>query len=203
MTSTSESVFGIYKNSELSVCGARTLKNSGFRESDISLLMMTDSRSEKPTSNKVSSMSSAVITYASIGAILGGMFGILSGAGFLMGTKPVPYELLNSLIVLFAGVGLGGSIGALTGFLMGLGNSQIKSGVKESWIENGEVLISVHGDNEEWLAKAKNLMFATGARSIYLSQNIKLESRLPIGNGIKFPINEVIIPQLPHIVTTH
>lgn len=203
MTSTSESVLGIFKNSELSFSALKTLKNSGFRESDISLMLMTEPVHENLTSVPSVEMPTTVITYASTGAILGGIFGILSGVGFFVVANPVPYALLNSLIVLFAGVGIGGSAGALAGFLIGLGNINIKSEQQETGFENGGVLISIYGDNQEWLAKAKKLLSATGASNISVAKNIKFPAGLPTLEGIKFPIPEVIIPQVPHIVTAN
>lgn len=203
MTCSSESVFGIFKNSETSFSCVKNLKNIGFRESDISLLLMTEPMRDESTSLNASGIPSAILTYAATGAILGGIFGILSGIGFFAVSTAVSSAFINSMIALFAGVGIGGSVGSLAGVLIGLGNIQMQSERHDVVIENGGVLISVHADNTEWLSKAKDLLTSTGANNVSVVKNIRFEPTPTIINRIQFPISDVIIPQVPDVVTTN
>jgi len=65
-----------------------------------------------------------------------------------------------------AGVGAGGVVGGLVGALVGLGIPEYEAKRYEGLIKNGGILMSVHCDNADWVARAKDWMKETGADDI-------------------------------------
>jgi hypothetical protein len=65
-----------------------------------------------------------------------------------------------------AGVGVGGTVGGLTGALIGLGIPEYEAKRYEGRMKRGGILLSVHSDNADWTKKAKRILEETGADDI-------------------------------------
>lgn len=65
-----------------------------------------------------------------------------------------------------AGVGVGGTVGGITGALIGLGIPEYEAKRYEGRVKNGGILISVHSDNSDWTRKAKEVLDRTGAQDV-------------------------------------
>jgi hypothetical protein len=62
--------------------------------------------------------------------------------------------------------GVGGTIGGVTGALIGLGMPEYEAKRYEDTIKSGGMLLSVHVDDMEWRRKAKEILESCGARDI-------------------------------------
>jgi hypothetical protein len=65
-----------------------------------------------------------------------------------------------------AGVGVGGTIGGITGMLIGMGIPEYEAKRYEGRIREGGILLSVHSDSSDWTRKAKDILARTGAQDI-------------------------------------
>jgi hypothetical protein len=65
-----------------------------------------------------------------------------------------------------AGAGTGGVLGGIIGALVGMGIPEYEAKRYEGMIKDGGILVSVHGDNSDWVKRAKDIMEQTGANDI-------------------------------------
>jgi uncharacterized membrane protein len=65
-----------------------------------------------------------------------------------------------------AGMGVGGTVGGITGALIGWGIPEHKAKHYEVRVKEGGILLSVHSDNADWTKRAKATLKRTGAQDI-------------------------------------
>jgi hypothetical protein len=65
-----------------------------------------------------------------------------------------------------AGVGVGGTVGGITGALIGMGIPEHEAKRYEVRVKEGGILLSVHSDNADWTKRAKEILVRTGAQDI-------------------------------------
>jgi uncharacterized membrane protein len=65
-----------------------------------------------------------------------------------------------------AGMGVGGTVGGITGALIGWGIPEHKAKHYEVRVKQGGILLSVHSDNADWTKRAKEILERTGAQDI-------------------------------------
>jgi hypothetical protein len=160
------SVFGIFDD-RLSLERAVDLfKSSGFRNSDISVLMQSKEESKDFAHEKNTKAPEGVTTGATTGILAGGTLGWLVGAGALTITGLGPLVAAGPILAALAGAGIGGTVGGVAGGLIGLGIPEYEAKRYETAIKGGGILISVHVDDSDWEAKAKNILERCNARDI-------------------------------------
>ena len=69
-------------------------------------------------------------------------------------------------MALLGGVGVGATVGGLTGALIGLGIPEYVATRYEGRIKGGCILLSVHADDTKWIQKARKILDQTGAEDI-------------------------------------
>ena len=65
-----------------------------------------------------------------------------------------------------AGVGAGATLGGITGAIVGFGIPEYEAKRFEGRVKNGGILLSIHCDDSDWAAKAKDILQHTGAEDI-------------------------------------
>jgi hypothetical protein len=65
-----------------------------------------------------------------------------------------------------AGIGVGGTVGGITGALIGMGIPEHEAKRYEVRVKEGGILLSVHSDNADWTKRAKEILERTGAQDI-------------------------------------
>jgi hypothetical protein len=159
-------VFGIYPDQLTAEDAVDTLKDSGFRSTDISVLF-PDSQGAKDFAHvKNTKAPEGAVTGGSSGAVLGGALGWLAGIGALAIPGAGPFIAAGPLMGMLGGIGVGTAIGGLTGALIGLGIPEYEARRYEGRINRGGILMSVHCDNPEWARMAKNILNQTGAEDV-------------------------------------
>ena len=78
-----------------------------------------------------------------------------------------------------AGMGVGGAVGGVTGALIGLGIPEYEAKRYEGRIKEGGVLLSVHCDTSEEIARAKDVLKHTGAQHIASAGEASASDKLP------------------------
>jgi hypothetical protein len=67
---------------------------------------------------------------------------------------------------MLGGIGVGTTIGGLTGALIGLGIPEYEARRYEGRIRRGGILLSVHCDNPDWAKQARHILHQTGAEDV-------------------------------------
>ncbi len=156
-------VFGIYQNRQMVEKAINTLKQAGYRDKDISVLSAEETGTVHMKHTKAPE---GAATGGSTGALIGAAAGWLAG----MNVLPVPgrqsFVAAGPILSLLAGAGIGGTIGWITGALIGMGLPEYEAKRYQGRVKEGGVLVSVHADDVEWKNRAREILERTGAEDI-------------------------------------
>jgi hypothetical protein len=170
MNAKNKAVLGVYKTRSQAERAVDDLKANDFLASDISVLMpgIADSQDfayaqgTKPADHAAEAAGKGAVA----GAVLGGTLGLLVGVGALVIPGLGPLIAAGPIMAAMAGVGVGGAVGGLTGALIGIGIPEFEAKKFENIVKNGGILLSVHTDTSEEVARAKRCLENTGAQNI-------------------------------------
>jgi hypothetical protein len=160
------SVFAIYPSREAVERTVTQLREQGFRATDISVLWPDNLGSKDMGHELHSKAPEGATTGAGTGAILGGALGWLVGIGALAIPGAGPFIAAGPLVAALAGAGAAGTVGAITGALIGYGVPEYEAKRYEGRIRKGGALLSVHADDSEWAKRAKDILELTGGEDI-------------------------------------
>jgi hypothetical protein len=121
---------------------------------------------DRPTRTDRTDTASGAGTGAGIGAVLGGAAGLLAGIGALAIPGLGPFIAAGPIMGALAGLGSGGVVGGIVGALVGMGIPEYEAKRYEGRIKQGNILISVHCDNSDWVKKAKLALKQNGVEDI-------------------------------------
>lgn len=159
-------VFGIYPDQLTAEDAVDTLKDSGYRSTDISVLFPDNQGTKDFAHERHTKAPEGAVTGGSSGAIIGGALGWLAGIGALAIPGVGPFIAAGPLMGMLGGIGVGTAIGGLTGALLGLGIPEYEARRYEGRIRHGGILLSVHCDDPDWARRAKNILHQTGGEDV-------------------------------------
>jgi hypothetical protein len=159
-------VFGIYPDQLTAEDAVDSLKNSGFRSTDISLLFPDNQGSKDFAHEKHTKAPEGAVAGGSSGAVIGGALGWLAGVGALAVPGIGPIIAAGPIMGLLGGIGMGGTIGGVMGALIGLGIPEYEAKRYEGRVRRGSILLSAHCDDSDWAKRARNILSQTGAEDI-------------------------------------
>jgi hypothetical protein len=159
-------VYGIYPSQAAAEAAVDTLKNAGFRNTDISVLFPDNQGTKDFAVEKDTKAPEGATTGGVSGGIIGGALGWLAGIGALAIPGVGPFIAAGPIMGLLGGIGVGGVIGGLAGALIGMGIPEYEAKRYEGRIRKGGILLSVHTDNSDWAKRAKTILEQTGAEDI-------------------------------------
>ena len=159
-------VYGIYPNELGAENAVDELKDSGFRNTDISVLFADNRGTKDFAHQKETKAPEGATTGGVAGMAIGGALGWLAGIGALAIPGIGPFIAAGPIMGLLGGMGAGGAIGGIAGALIGMGIPEYEAKRFEGRIREGGVLLSVHCDNDDWVKRAKELLERTGAKDI-------------------------------------
>jgi Protein of unknown function (DUF3341) len=166
MAGKNKAVFGIYRD-RASVDGAvDTLRQEGFRNTDISVLFADNQGTKDFAHEKATKAPEGTVAGAGTGAVIGGGLGWLAGIGALAIPGIGPLIAAGPIVAALAGVGVGGTIGGIAGALIGMGIPEYEAKRYEGRVREGGYLISVHCDSSAWTKKAEDILERTGGQDI-------------------------------------
>jgi len=139
---------------------------AGFRSEDISVLLPQNIGTKEFAHEKHTKAPEGMATGAAAGGVVGGTLGLLAGIGALVILGLGPFIAAGPIVGALAGVGAGSVVGGLIGALVGMGIPEYEAKRYEGLVKNGGILMSVHCDDSDWVARAKELMSDTGADDI-------------------------------------
>ncbi len=161
-----KSTFGIFSSRPAVDHAVDVLKQRGFRNSDISVLMPSQEGTEEFAHRKDTKAPEGAATGAGTGAVIGGGLGWLAGIGALAIPGIGPFVAAGPIMAALAGAGVGGAVGGISGALIGMGIPEYEAKRFEGMVKDGGILLSVHVDDSDWQKKAKTILEECGARDI-------------------------------------
>lgn len=166
MAGKNTAVFGIYNSLAGAEGAVDALKNAGFRNTDISVLLPENEGTKDFAVHKDTKAPEGTTTGAVSGGVIGGTLGWLAGIGALAIPGLGPFIAAGPIMGLLGGMGAGGAVGGLIGALVGMGIPEYEASRYEGRIKKGGILLSVHADDSEWVKRAKQILEHTGAEDI-------------------------------------
>ncbi len=161
------SVFGIFSSREGVETAVAALKDADFRSSDISILAPENLGDIRDIATvKTTKAPEGATTGGTSGAVVGGVLGWLVGIGALAIPGVGPFLAAGPIMAALAGVGVGAAVGGITGALVGFGVPEFEAKRYETRLRKGGILLSVHADNHDWIARAKSVLEKAGAEEI-------------------------------------
>ena len=168
------SVFGIFRSRASTENAVDQLKLAGFRNSDISVLMPDKDTTKEFAHEKSTKAPEGATTGASAGLVLGGAFGWLAGIGALAIPGVGPLVAAGPIMAALAGAGLGGTVGGVSGALIGFGIPEYEAKRYEGTVREGGILLSVHCDTDDWAERAEAVLKDSGAHDIASAAEAKV-----------------------------
>ena len=166
MAGKNTAVFGIYRTREAAERGVDALRQAGFRNEDISVLLPENQGTKDFVAEKHTKAPEGTAAGATAGAIIGGTLGLLAGIGALAIPGMGPLIAAGPIMATLSGIGAGGVVGGIVGALVGMGLPEYEAKRYEARLNEGGVLLSVHCNTAGEVKRAKNLMEGTGAEDI-------------------------------------
>jgi len=160
------SAFGIYPDQGTVADAVEALKGAGFRSTDVSVLYPENLGSKDFGHERHSKAPEGAVAGGSAGAVVGAALGWVVGAGafFVPGLEPI--AAAGPVMGMLGGMGVGVTLGGLTGALVGSGVPEYEAKRYEGRIRKGGILLSVHCDNPEWAKTARRILKKTGANDV-------------------------------------
>ena len=161
-----KSVFGIYSSRSGVENAVTALRDSGFQQSDVSVLLPENLGNREIATQKNTKAPEGATAGAGSGAVIGGTLGWLVGIGALAIPGLGPFFAAGPIMAALAGAGVGGAVGGVTGALVGMGIPEFEAKRYEGRLQKGGILVSVHCDTSEEVKRAKDILQRTGAEDI-------------------------------------
>lgn len=153
------------------------LKVAGFANSDISVLMSDQVGTKDFAIDNETKAPEGAATGMGAGLAAGGVLGWLAGIGTLAIPGVGPLIAAGPIMAALGGAALGGTIGGITGALIGLGIPEFEAKIYEGKLKSGSALISVHSESREQTDRAKQIMESVGADNISSSSEPSTTAR--------------------------
>jgi len=142
------------------------LKDAGFSNNDISVLMPDKHSTRDFAHEKETKAPEGTTTGVVTGGALGGVLGWLVGIGALAIPGLGPFIAAGPIMAALSGAAVGGAAGGLVGALIGMGIPEYEAKRYEARVKEGRVLISVHAENSDEAKRAKEIFERDQAEGI-------------------------------------
>lgn len=159
-------LIGMYQSRQQASNAVDMLREHGFRNEDISVLLPDNVGTKDFAHEKNTKAPEGAAAGAATGAVVGGTFGWLLGIGALFIPGIGPFVAAGPLVAAVSGVGVGSVVGGLSGALIGMGIPEFEAKRYEGLVKSGKILLSVHTDDSEWAARARDILDSTGADDV-------------------------------------
>jgi len=145
---------------------ANRLYSSGFSASDISMIQPNSTGAREIGHQNSTKAPEGAAAGASAGALLGGALGWAAGVGALAIPGLGPLIAAGPILATLSGLAAGGTVGGITGALVGTGIPEYEAQQYEGRIRQGNILLAVHAENSDEAARARQVMTDERGESI-------------------------------------
>jgi len=152
------------------------LQSDGFSNNDISVLFPDDRGTKDFAHEKHTKAPEGATTGASAGGVLGGALGWLVGIGTLAIPGLGPFVAAGPIMAALSGAAVGAAVGGVTGALVGMGIPEYEAKRYEGKIREGNILISVHCENNREKERVKEIFEGAKAHDISASHEVSLRT---------------------------
>lgn len=158
--------YGLFRSEEHVEEAIAALRDAGFRNTDISVLLPENNGNKDLAHEKHTKAPEGAAAGAGSGAVIGGTLGWLAGIGALAIPGIGPFLAVGPIVAALAGIGAVGALGGVTGALIGAGVPEYEAKRYEGRLKHGGILLSVHCDNEDWAKRSNSILKQMGAEDI-------------------------------------
>src|SRR4051812_29541375 len=170
-------VYCLTKTDEHAIRIANRLQAAGFTSSDISILTPDRGGVRELGHENSTKAPEGAATGAGTGALLGGALGWMAGIGALAIPGVGPLIAAGPILAALSGLAIGGSVGGVSGALVGLGIPEYEAKQFEGRLREGHILMCVHTDDSNEAAKARKIFTEEMAESISTGSEAAVPSR--------------------------
>lgn len=153
------------------------LKHAHFSSNDISVLMADKSGTRDFAHEHNTKAPEGAAAGVGTGAVLGGALGWLAGIGALAIPGLGPFIAAGPIMAALSGAAVVGTVGGLTGALVGMGMPEFEAKQYEGKVKSGSCLISVHSKDSNQTKLAKEVFERAGAKDITSTSEASVPSR--------------------------
>jgi hypothetical protein len=153
-----KAVFGIAKTEEQAVHIINRLKEAGFSNNDVSVLLPDRAATRDFAHEQHTKAPEGAAAGAVAGGVTAGVLGWLVGIGSLAIPGVGPLIAAGPIMAALSGVAAGGAVGGITGALVGFGIPEYEAKQYEGKLKSGNILISVHTEDSKARAVAKEIL---------------------------------------------
>jgi hypothetical protein len=159
-------VFGLFSSREQITLAINELTAEGYPHSDISALLPSMEATRDLAHEKHTKAPEGAAVGGVSGGVAGGTLGLLLGIGAIAIPGLGPFIAAGPIMTALAGIGVGGTVGTLTGALIGMGIPEYEAKRYETHVKNGGYLMSVHADDSTLAERAKAILHMCGATDV-------------------------------------
>ncbi|MEO8615597.1 MAG: DUF3341 domain-containing protein [Luteolibacter sp.] len=142
------------------------LKLSHFSKNDISTLF-PDRESSHDFAHEISTKApEGAIAGVGTGGVIGGALGWIAGIGALAIPGVGPFIAAGPIVAALSGAAIGAAVGGITGTLIGQGIPEFVAKRYEGKLQEGNILMSVHAEDDADIDRARNIFTDAGAEDI-------------------------------------
>ncbi|MEO7327464.1 MAG: DUF3341 domain-containing protein [Minicystis sp.] len=164
--SSNKAVVGLVTSHGQAETVVSTLLKSGFSNNDISALFPDKEGTRDFAHEQNTKAPEGAVTGAGAGGAIGGTLGLLVGIGALAIPGLGPFIAAGPILAALSGAAAGATVGGITGALIGLGIPELEARQYEGKIKGGNILISVHVEDGNERARAKDILEKAGAMNV-------------------------------------
>jgi hypothetical protein len=161
-----KAVFCIAKSEEQATNIVNQLKEAGFSNNDVSVLLPDRAGSRDFAHEHHTKAPEGAATGAIAGGVMAGVLGWLVGIGSLAIPGVGPLIAAGPILAALSGAAAGGAVGGLAGGLVGLGIPEYEAKQYEGKVKNGNILISVHTEDSKQRNIAKEIFERAHAEDV-------------------------------------
>jgi hypothetical protein len=148
------------------------LKDSGFSNNDISALLPDRTGTKDFAHEHHTKAPEGAVAGAGTGGIIGGALGWLVGIGALAIPGLGPFIAAGPIMAALSGAAVGAAVLGITGALIGMGIPEYEAKRYEGKIKDGNILISVHLENDGLEDRARHIFESCGADDIAITSEV-------------------------------
>ncbi|MBY6036818.1 general stress protein [Fictibacillus nanhaiensis] len=136
-------VVGVFRSEDDAIEAIKELKRNGYEENEISVIAKNNKETKHIHEETGSKAPEGAATGMATGGILGGLGGLLLGAGALAIPGIGPIVAAGPLAAALGGAAVGAGAGGLVGALVGLGIPEKEAKEYQESVEQGDILVLV------------------------------------------------------------
>ena len=159
-------VFAIVPNAVQAEAIVDELRLSGFSNNDVSVLFPDVEGTREFAHSKSTKAPEGAVIGGSAGGVIGGLAGWLIGLGALTIPGAGPLIAAGPIFAALSGLAVGVTAGGLSGALAGLGFPEYEAKLYAGRLEDGNILIAAHTENNQEQKVARQIFDRAHAHDI-------------------------------------